>query len=151
MPENRRAAAIAVALAFLPATGIADGRPDDLPVCCLPRVDSFRNFTRQALDRCNRLVRLRPRESVATDDAGKLRNCIAAGTRDSRTRLDAALRSLPGKPARDALKYYPGIFETALAGVEPTPDEPVAAYEQRQSSLRHSLAHAWTRFELVEK
>ena len=39
----------------------------------------------------------------------------------------------------------------ALAGVEPSLEEPVAAYEQRQSSLRHSLAHAWTRYELAEK
>ena len=151
MPENRRAAAIALAFAFLPAPGRADGAADDLPVCCNVMVDSYRNYTRQALDRCRRSVRLRPRESVETDDSAKLRNCIAAGARESRARLTPALRALRTREAREALRHYHDIFENALAGVEPTLEEPVAAYEQRQSSLRHSLAHAWTRFELEER
>jgi len=151
MPRNRRAAAIALLVAFLPATSRGDAAPPEVPACCGGKVDTYRNYTRQALDSCRRAVQLRPRESVEAEDITKLRACIAGGTRESRNRLDAALRALRSKQARDALRRYQDVFEASLGGVEPTLDEPVAAYEQRQSSLRHSLAHAWTRYELAEK
>jgi hypothetical protein len=157
MPDKRHAAAIALAFALLPAAGSADradsgdSAADDAAACCGARIVSYRNYTQQVIASCRRTVRLRPRESVATEDPHKLRNCIASGTRDSRERLESVLRALRHRPARDALKHYQDMVETALAGIEPTPDEPTAAYEQRQSSLRHWVAHAWQRFELREK
>lgn len=152
MHENkRRALAVAIAAVFLPAFAQGDAAPDDGPICCSAPVDSYRNFTRQALARCQRGVRLRPRESVSAHDLSNLRACIAAATRDTRLRLEQALPSVRHGPARAALRAYQAIYESALAGVEPTPAEPVAAYEQRQSSLRHAMAHAWSRFEVAER
>jgi hypothetical protein len=148
--KKRRALTIALAAAFVPAFAQGDA-PDDAPFCCGAPVDSYRNLTRQTLARCQRGVRLRPRESVNATDLAKLRGCIAAGTRETRLRLERALPVVRQPPARIALRAYQAMFESALAGVEPTLDEPVAAYEQRQSSLRHAMAHAWARFEVAER
>lgn len=152
MPDNqRRALAIAVAAFFVPAFAQGDAAPRDAPACCGTSVDSYRNLTRQALARCQRGVRLRPRESVRTEDETKLRACIAAAIRDTRLRLAEALPGVRQPSARTALRAYQSISESALAGVAPLRDEPVAAYEQRQSSLRHAMAHAWARFEVAER
>lgn len=147
---NRRALAIAIAATLLPALAQGDA-PDDAPFCCGAPVDTYRNVTRRTLARCRAGVRLRPRESVSAGDLSKLRGCIAAGLRETRLRLEKALPGVRHAPARTALRAYQAIFESALTGVEPTPDEPVAAYEQRQSSLRHAMAHAWARFEVAER
>jgi hypothetical protein len=152
MHENkRRALAIAVAGFFLPAFSQGDAAPEDGPACCGTGVDGYRNLTRKALARCQRGVRLRPRESVTTEDRAKLRACITAAIHETRLRLAQALPEVPQPPARMALRAYQAIYESAVAGVEPTRDEPVAAYEQRQSSLRHAMAHAWARFEVAER
>jgi hypothetical protein len=151
MRENRRAVAVALAFAWLPLVSFADGETDDrLPPCCGARVHGYRNFTRQVLASCSRWVEVRYRESISIVNAEKLSACIATGLQDSRLQLEAALRGVRRKAARDALRSYQLSFESALAGVEPTRDEPAAAYDQRQSSLRHLLAHAWTRYELEE-
>jgi hypothetical protein len=113
-------------------------------------VDAYRNFTRQVLASCSRWVDVRYRESISVVNADKLSACISTGLQDSRLQLEAALRGVHKKGARSALQSYQLSFESALAGVEPTRDEPASAYDQRQSSLRHLLAHAWTRFELEE-
>jgi hypothetical protein len=152
MRENRRALTVALALAFLPVASSADGEPDAPPQpCCNPRVDSYRNFTRQVLDRCSQWVQVRYRESISIVDVAKLHACIAHGVRDSRAQHDAALRVIRRRAAREALYAYQTSFESALEGVEPTPDEGAAAYDQRQISLHHLLAHAWTRYELEER
>ena len=151
MRENRRAVAVALAFALLPVASFADGEPDErLHPCCGARVHGYRNFTRQVLASCSRWVQVRYRESISIVDADKLNGCIAAGLQESRAQLEAALRNVRRKSAREALRSYQLSFESALAGVEPTRDEPAAAYDQRQSSLRHLLAHAWTRYELEE-
>lgn len=147
---KRRALAIVILATLLPAFAQGDA-PEDAPFCCGAPVDTYRNVTRRTLARCRSGVRLRPRESVSAGDQAKLRACIAAGMRETRMRLEKALASLRQAPARTALRAYQAIFESALTGLEPTPDEPVAAYEQRQSSLRHAMAHAWARFELAER
>jgi hypothetical protein len=151
MRENRRALAVAIAFAFLPGVGFASAPADDaLQPCCSPRVDGYRNFTRQVLAKCSRWVEVRYRESISIVDADRLDACIVAGTRDSRAQLEAALRTVRRTAARQALRAYQSSFENALTGVEPTPAEPAAAYDQRQIALRHLLAHAWTRYELEE-
>ncbi|GAB3647723.1 hypothetical protein [Ramlibacter alkalitolerans] len=151
MRENRRAVAAALALACLPFVSLADEASDGrLQPCCNARVDAYRNFTRQLLANCSRWVEVRYRESISIVNAQKLSGCIATGMQDSRLQLEAALRGVRRKAARSALRSYQISFESALAGVAPTTDEPAAAYDQRQSSLRHQLAHAWTRFELEE-
>ena len=151
MRQNRRAVAAALACALLPLVSWADGEPDDRPLpCCGARVHGYRNFTRQVLASCSRWVQVRYRESISIVDADKLNGCIASGLHESRILLEAALADVRGKAARDALRSYQLSFETALAGVEPTREEPAAAYDQRQGSLRHLLAHAWTRYELEE-
>jgi hypothetical protein len=151
MRENRRALAVALAFALLPVASSADGEPDDPPQpCCSPPVDGYRNFTRQVLARCSRWVHVRYRESVSIVDAEKLHACVEHGLSDSRVQLDAALRVVRRRAAREALRAYQVSFESALAGIEPTVEEGAAAYDQRQISLRHLLAHAWTRYELEE-
>lgn len=152
MRENsRRTVAVALACAFLPLAGRADGMAEeDRKPCCAQAVDSYRNYTRQVLANCSRWVEVRYRLSISVVDSTRLQGCIAAGTRDSRERLATALRDVPRRPAREALRAYQATFESALTGVEPTVDEPPAAYDQRQISLRHLLAHAWTRYELEE-
>ena len=152
MPGNRRAVAVALAFAALPVPSIASNEAGERrDPCCGPRVHGYRNFTRQVLASCSRWVQVRYRESISVVDAGKLDGCIEAGRRESREQLDAALRTIERRKAREALWSYQLSFEAALAGVAPTRDEPAAAYDQRQSSLRHLLAHAWTRYELEER
>jgi hypothetical protein len=152
MRENRRALAVAIAVAaFLPVAGLAElVAGDAVQPCCSPRVDAYRNFTRQVLARCSRWVEVRYRESISVVNADRLNACIDAGMRDSRQQLEAAVRGVRRKAAREALRAYQSSFESALAGVEPTQEEAAAAYDQRQISLRHLLAHAWTRYELEE-
>ena len=150
MRKTRRAVVAALAFA-LPVVAFADGEPDERPhPCCGPRVHGYRNYTRQVLASCSRWVQVRYRESISIVDAEKLNACIANGLRESRAQLEAALADVRGKPARHALRSYQLSFESALAGIEPTREEGAAAYDQRQSSLRHLLAHAWTRYELEE-
>ncbi|HET8747637.1 MAG TPA: hypothetical protein VFM98_18710 [Ramlibacter sp.] len=151
MPENRRAVAVALATALLPLATRSQGEPDDHPArCCAGQVDTYRNYTLQALAGCSRWVEVRYRESISIVDGQKLRGCIDNGTVQSRKLLQTALRGVRRKGAREALRSYQSAFEGALAGVEPTVDEAAAAYDQRQISLRHLLAHAWTRYELEE-
>jgi len=151
MPENRRAVAVALAVALLPAVTSADGDSDDrVASCCAGRVGAYRNYTIQVLASCSRWVQVRYRESISIVDLQKLHDCVEKGLLESRTQLDAALRGLRGKAAREALRAYQLSFESALNGVEPTVEEQAAAYDQRQISLRHLLAHAWTRYELEE-
>lgn len=150
MHENRRTVAVALACALLPPTSFADGQDEALKPCCGRRVDGYRNFTQQVLARCSHWVRVRYRDSVSIVNAEKLRSCIDGGLRNSRTELDAALDGVHRKKAREALRAYQAVFESALTGIAPTLDEAAAAYDQRQISLRHLLAHAWTRYELEE-
>ena len=151
MRENRRVVAAALALALLPVVSFADSEPDErLQSCCDSRVHGYRNFTRQVLASCSRWVEVRYRESISIVNADKLNACIAGGLRDSRVQLELALHGVRRRAGREALRSYQLSFESALAGVEPTRDEAAAAYDQRQSSLMHLLAHAWTRFELEE-
>lgn len=151
MQENRRAVMAALACALLPFSSFAGGEAAErIHPCCAVQVHGYRNFTRQVLAACSRWVEVRYRESISIVDADKLDACIATGRRDSRVQFETALQGVRRKNAREALRLYQLSFESALAGVEPTRDEPAAAYDQRQSSLRHLLAHAWTRFELEE-
>jgi len=151
MREDRRAVTAALALALLPAFSIAGSAPSGGPSpCCGPHVHAYRNFTRQVLASCSRWVQVRYRESISIVDGERLEACIAAGRQESRIQPEAALRSVQKTAAREALRSYQLVFENALAGIEPTRAEPAAAYDQRQSSLRHLLAHAWTRYELEE-
>lgn len=151
MREHRRAVAAALAFALLPIVSFADGAPQERQSsCCGPHVHGYRNYTRQVLASCSRWVQVRYRESISIVDGDRLNACIASGLQESRMQLEAALRTVHRKSAREALRAYQLSFESALAGVEPTRDEPAAAYDQRQSSLRHLLAHAWTRYELEE-
>jgi hypothetical protein len=151
MRENRRAVAAALALAWLPNFSFAGGEPHErMSSCCGAHVHGYRNFTRQVLASCSRWVEVRYRESISIVDGDRLNACIAAGLQESRQQLETALHTVRRKSAREALRSYQLTFESALAGVEPTRDEPAAAYDQRQSSLRHLLAHAWTRYELEE-
>ena len=151
MREQRRAVVAALACALLPRFSFAGGGPHDrIGPCCGPHVHGYRNYTRQVLASCSRWVQVRYRESISIVDGDRLNACIAAGLQESRTQLETALQSVRRAGAREALRNYQFVFESALAGVEPTRDEAAAAYDQRQSSLRHLLAHAWTRYELEE-
>jgi len=152
MREGRRALVIVVACAFVPRLAFAGGEPEDSQVpCCGGRIDGYRNHTMQTLAHCSRAVRVQYRESISIVDADKLRGCITTGMRDSRSELETALHSVRRKLAREALRGYQASFENALTGIEPTHEEAAAAYDQRQISLRHLLAHAWTRYELEER
>jgi hypothetical protein len=151
MRENRRVVAAALACALLPGVSLADGESEErLQSCCGAHVHGYRNFTHQVLASCSRWVEVRYRESISIVNAEKLNACIAGGLRDSRLQLESAVHGVRKKAAREALRSYQLSFESALAGVEPTREEAAAAYDQRQSSLRHLLEHAWTRFELEE-
>lgn len=151
MRETRRAVAVALAFALLPVRSFADGEPDERQAtCCGMHVAAYRNYTQQVLASCSRWVHVRYRESISIVNSEKLRGCIEAGMQDSRLQVEAVLRGIRRKSAREALRAYQSTFESALVGIEPTHEEPAAAYDQRQISLRHLLAHAWTRYELEE-
>lgn len=151
MRANRRAFAAALAVALFPSAAFTDGDPDEPPHQG-GRVDGYRNFTQQALAVCGSLIRVKPRDtSPVQADMVRLRDCITIRLHEGRLLFESSMRGLRKKSVREALKAYHGVFETALNALMPVPDELPAAYEQRQTSMRHVLAHAWTRFELEER
>ena len=151
MRANRRTFATALAVALFPPAAFTDGDPDEPPHPGA-KVDGYRNFTQQALGICSSLIHVKPRETTPVHaDLVRLRDCITTRLHEGRLLFESSMRGLRKKSVREALKDYHGVFETALNALMPVPDELPAAYEQRQTSMRHVLAHAWTRFELEER
>jgi hypothetical protein len=113
-------------------------------------LDAYRHDTQQALIACSDAVvegRMRVRASMQTRAS---RDCILKASAETTASFEAALRPLASTAAVQALHDYHAAFLLALGGILPQDSEGIDAYEQRQDTLFHRLAHAWSRVELTE-
>jgi hypothetical protein len=110
----------------------------------------YRSTTQHALVACGSPFARQQAASRAAGALAQYRSCVAKMRGEVAARLDAAVRSLAGTGCVGALHNYQVVFERALAGIEPQPGESPLAYEQRQTFLFHTVAHAWGGFEIAE-
>ena len=82
------------------------------------------------------------------DETSDFLGCIRDGKAKANASLAAALKTVKGAKAVDALKSYHVAFSTALDGLLPGADERRISYEVRQKALDGKVTEAWARFEV---
>jgi hypothetical protein len=74
--------------------------------------------------------------------------CINEQEPEIKKTFRAALPSVRGKQAKEALKDHYIAALSALKGIHPGMNELLTTYDQRRQSLNDKVSEAWTRFEV---
>jgi hypothetical protein len=74
--------------------------------------------------------------------------CIEENEKELKKKYRAALPTVRGARAKDALKEHYIVALTALRGIRPGVGERKIDYDRRQQTLKDKVSEAWARFEV---